>query len=273
MNITLKKISQYANDTHKKVFHGENIKVRDYCNSILLLKAYSEQLKLLSLQVEKIYEACHDEISEKLHLGGSFTPDIIKHKEENKKEIKSVPVAPGIFLSEDEVHIVDDISHVSNVKLYYVKNIDQFALKVNGTLIRGNIGNISQLDQSKPNNRLNKLPNTITCNKYKNCDDDSCIFYHDPVNCKSKPNTIRNFTNSQFMYSSSIRCAKNRNMNHVGHRNALKMDIEKINKMDFHTAQAELDIHQSQTMHYLLTHLSIMRYMSLERLINLELGL
>ena len=255
MNITLKQISQYADDTHKKIFLEKNTTVRDYCNHILLLRAYSEQLNLLSLQVEKIYNACQKEVTDSLQLDAP-----ILHIPDN------ICVAPGIFFNKDEVHVVEDESNISNTKLYYVKNINQFAIKINKVLIRGNIGNISQFDQSIVNS---KNPNVITC-KYTLCEDDSCSFYHDPLLHKNKPAAVRNFTNSQMMYSSSKRCASNRNMNHVGHRNTLKIDIEKISKMEIQKLQNELDIHQSRSMHFLLTHLSIMKCMPLEKLIELE---
>ena len=80
------------------------------------------------------------------------------------------------------VRIVDNINEVPNIPLYWVSNIGQYAIQVNGVLFRGNIGNI----YNKTNSRTDKSTNqTVICkygNKCKNILDESgCVFYHDQL--------------------------------------------------------------------------------------------
>ena len=144
---------------------------------------------------------------------------------------------------------VSDINEIPNAHLYWVKNIGQFAININGTLLRGNIGNIyNKTDAFKKNVR--------ECRDYKKCLSrvKPCNNFHDPLKF-NRPMPCRNFTNSSWLYTNDTRAAKNINMRHFGNRNTLSNDLSVIKYSK--TYDREINTRLSQTIHDLLVLMSM----------------
>ena len=168
-------------------------------------------------------------------------------------------VAPDVRLP---VVIIDNINDLPDYNLYYLKEFDQFAIKINGHIFRGNIGNI--INSNIPNKKNNKL--LITCMYGKECthiDKNKCTFYHDVLDYKKYNTTIlqerldkqihiRNFQDKSWLYTPEAQNIKNKHMRHIGSRNRLSMDIPLI-------ADIEKNLIKDQLIHDLLVSLSIYR--------------
>lgn len=160
---------------------------------------------------------------------------------------------------------VDDIQSIPISSLYYVKNINQYAININGVVLYGNICNIyNKLDIQK-----NKHIRTDLC-KYK----DKCItllsgkickFYHDHVDILKlyKENIIdssiyniyiqldRNFINTSWLYTDSILSKKNIHMRHLKSKNSLELKhiLMKFNSTDILN---EISTYKYQIIHDIL---------------------
>ncbi len=230
MNNTLNSIVKKSKEIGRSIITDDNLSIEFYCNSMQLLKSYIEQLSSIHEQINDIYNECNKRISDELNIPAK-----------NKKMLKQ-KIAPGVSLN---VFTINSLSELPNVNLYYVKEIDQFAIKINKVVIRGNIGNICEY----------KTPNNSAQCKLENCTGKECAYYHDPKNYKDRPRA-RNFANVNFLYCSK-KTPKTKNMMRVGNRDTLKMDIMALNRRN--SKISEINMHMNQTMHYLLTQISIIR--------------
>lgn len=141
------------------------------------------------------------------------------------------------------VQIVDDISDIPNMCMYWVKDINQYAFKINNVIFRGNIGNIYQSKIIKSNKMANQI---INCNYSNMCKTvlggKLCKYYHDPVDLQQLLNNKlisqqlyntymhkhRNFSNSSWIYTDMPQSANNIYMRHFGSRNTLKYEIDML---------------------------------------------
>lgn len=99
---------------------------------------------------------------------------------------EQLPTKKEIPVSLETIN-VNTISDIPNTKLYYVVSIGQFAIKINGTVLYGNIGKVGK-----------DLEKTIEC-KNNFCRNPQCKFYHLPLKYPWKFD-IRNFTPSSWIY-------------------------------------------------------------------------
>jgi len=173
MDNSLSQILEIANDTHSRIFKDKvSITVNDYINSVHKLKAYVDHLRSVANRVEEIHNNCLKEVHNKLQnikneglsvnqmerIGTSEWNSNITSKTEKDGDCEVhglQEVVPGIKTM--AIH-VDDISEIPNSELYWAKNIQQFAIRINNILIRGNIGNISTDRIGK-----SKIINVIKC--------------------------------------------------------------------------------------------------------------
>lgn len=166
-------------------------------------------------------------------------------------------VAPDIKLP---VTMVKSPNDLPDYNLYYLEDYDQFAIKINGHIFRGNIGNIITNNHINKNN--NKL--VISCMYKQNCthiENNNCTFYHDLIDYKkctkdilqeryNKQIHIRNFQDKSWLYTNEPQNIKNRHMRHVGSRNKLAIDIQLLSDM-------EKNMIRDQLIHDILVVLSI----------------
>ena len=141
------------------------------------------------------------------------------------------------------VKIVKDIGRVPDTHLYWVSNINQYVVCINGIIFRGNIGNIynkSHIKNNKPTDQILICKYGNTCEKLLSSD--ICKFYHDPIDLlqllKQKKITkkifdgykklYRNFLNTSWIYNGPP-LNNNKLMSRFGSRNMLKHEIDLIN--------------------------------------------
>lgn len=163
---------------------------------------------------------------------------------------------------------VDDFKQVrQNGELYYIANVNHFAVRIAGMLLHGNIG-IVYTDEKNPV-KIKDCKFADKCTKQLTCD-----YYHDPYKYGGKDH--RNYIASSFLY-----CAHNNihNGSHNGSHNSShnytynnteyklrphgrrygsldNLDIDIVNICD-----SDISRYQDQTMHDLLCNLIISQMM------------
>lgn len=164
-------------------------------------------------------------------------------------------IAPKVKLP---VIQLENIDQVPDMPLFWIKNINQFAFKLNGVLFRGNIGNIS----------------TAPCKRVKICEHRNqcvvllegkiCDNYHDPIDLnkllrqrlisgrlyKKYINLSRNFSNVSWLYTPYPINKKNYYMRHFGSREILRQELDKKYLFDIET-------YGHQCIHDILVYLGV----------------
>lgn len=169
-------------------------------------------------------------------------------------------VAPNISIP---VIRINSLADLPNSNLYYIKSIGEFAIKINGCMFKGNIGNIINNSSHYKNNKANRkiVTDCFYGDKCTFLNKGTCDFYHDPLdyndftentlNHRKKHNIhTRNFLSQSWLYTSEAFSPKNKHLRHIGDKDELSSDIYLINK-------SEKRRRQSQTMHDILIALSI----------------
>ena len=153
-------------------------------------------------------------------------------KQPNKE---SKILSPGIKIN---VKCVETCDEIPNSPIYWVKSTNQFAIHVNGVIMRGNIGNVFDFKSDGRN-----LGTSIYLCKHKNkckflLNNQKCKFFHDPMDVKKLyessaidettfedyKHSFRNFTSISWLYVGN-NYKKKKNMRFLGNRNTLMNDI------------------------------------------------
>lgn len=140
------------------------------------------------------------------------------------------PTAPAAL---NAIHVDHKNQVRSDGNLYYIRPLNRFALRVNGHLLTGNVGEVythgGTPQKIKP------------CSNGKNCKDATCTYYH-PDN-----GDVRNFISGSFSYQRKTDGISRK----IGNRSTLAADIAKATR-------AEIELYQDQSIHDLLCHLAIL---------------
>jgi hypothetical protein len=197
-----------------------------------------------------------------LNNDASNSPEL-EQKASQKSIAHNIPI---------NVKTVTDISEILNLPLYWVSNINQFALSINGVIFRGNIGNIYNKSQTQSDNYINQ---TLICKNGNSCQNlynkKICKFYHDPHDLLQLLNEKkilqktfdeyikihRNFVNTSWVYTELHHNKKNLFMRHFGSRNTLHNEIELIKINNSKTDNTNINNYQHQTMHDILVVLGL----------------
>lgn len=92
---------------------------------------------------------------------------------------------------------------VINTRLYFVKSMGCYAIRINDKLIYGNVGLIGV-----------NLPRTISCRDAINCTNSSCTYYHDPLTIPWSRD-VRNYHPLAWQPTDQLENKKNRIMRHI----------------------------------------------------------
>jgi hypothetical protein len=131
------------------------------------------------------------------------------------------------------IHVEHKNQVRSDGNLYFVRSINRFALRVNGHLLMGNIGEVYTHGGS---------PQKIKpCSNGRHCRDASCTYYH------SDAGDVRNYISGSFSYQRRTDGISRK----IGNRSTLAVDISKATK-------PEIELYQDQSIHDLLCHLVIL---------------
>lgn len=163
-------------------------------------------------------------------------------------KISNISIKPDIVIP---AKVVQHLNQVPNINIYWVTSIQQFVLKINNTIIRGDIGDVYKRQPSGACGSkydYDNLPSNIkACIKCKNTPSKGCIYYHDPLKYGYNPHINKTYIHN-FMATSWLTRPRIS-------RSTYKLDIEKI-KMNNDNA-ADISMLQSQMMHDLLSYIII----------------
>jgi hypothetical protein len=149
---------------------------------------------------------------------------------------------------------INDLDIIENTPIYYIQETQQYCIKINNNIIKGNIGNIYfKKDNSS---KINKC-------KYNNCDE---YFYE--KKCKYFHNNIsRNFTNYSWNHI---------NKNKIGkintHQNINNYDLDNsrfIGSLDTlmddlpFSSENEKDLRNNQLIHDILLYMILSEYLNI----------
>ena len=154
---------------------------------------------------------------------------------------------------------VKSITDIPISSLYYVENIKQYAINIEGIIIKGNIGNIVDY----------QVENSVKCEYGADCKsilrNIKCSYYHDPEDYIKHnlevPDTIKNFTVGSWVYSKSHK-PKTYFARHVGSRDRLIQDLRTLKLVQY---REEISNRESQLIHDLLIYLILNSKGLLER--------
>lgn len=130
-----------------------------------------------------------------------------------------VDITPNLHLSAIYVQSFKDVKQ--DGCLYYIEPCDHFAIKINGTLISGNIG-IIYTNESNPK-KIKDCKFKQSCIKQKECD-----YYHDPLVFDNSKDH-RNYIASSLVYINHNDIQRSRGCR-FGSRDHLDFDIQDISE-------------------------------------------
>ena len=258
MDLTLTEIINKSDAIYLKVLNLNFDKINKYLSKLSYLYNYVNNV---SIKVHNIYNICNNTIINKI-------------KKNKKHDLLFLDKSDDVInrnLTNDisiNVKCVDNIDEIPNTTIYWVKNINQFAVKINNTILRGNVGNIYTNANIKNTDDVNQ---TVICRHKNNCDKlkidtQICKFYHDPLELLELVNTnkmtlktfnlyknlTRNFINTSWLYTEKQFNKKNTMLRHFGSKNTLKNEIDLIKIDDSYQKKTIIDNYNQQVIHDLL---------------------
>lgn len=263
----LSEMEEWVHTQHKKInstFEFQQLSsIKDVLKNMSTMKSEFERITRL---VDQAYSDIYTKMSQRIDIfkkqlqivGPTYditTPnvDIDISTNTNTNANKDVELAPNILAS--NVITIELLDDLPNTKLYWVNSVQQFAFKINGVIIRGNIGTIYQSSHSSGRNITKVNP----CRYGKMCRNvstsEGCNYYHDPADMRHVPlevkaREIRNYTNGSWLYTSDTYKDVNKMMRHIGSRPTLYSDIANVSTLE---AAGWID----QSMHCLLITLAL----------------
>lgn len=149
------------------------------------------------------------------------------------------------------VNRIEDIPQ--NISLYYIENLKQYAISINGIIIKGNLANICHYKCEKSA----RCEYGIECKTFlKNR---KCNYYHEPedyikLGWTPPTNERRNFTVGNWIYSGVKKDLKKNPYytRHVGSADCLIQDMKLLTQLQY---RDEIFNRESQLMHDVLIYL------------------
>jgi hypothetical protein len=277
MDLTLSQINERVTDLYLQIENNNNF-IDFNKNKILIaeLKKLEDKMTYMYEKVSNIRHLCSNKylkfsnvyMVKKNKYDKQKTDNFSDHIDDVYSEHKTFKdIAHNIPIN---TKIIDDVSEIPNLPLYWVSNINQFALRINGVIFRGNIGNIYNKSHSYDNvNQILICKNGNICqNLYNN---KLCKFYHDPYDLLQLLNeekisqeifdkykiSHRNFINTSWIYTELHHNKKNLFMRHFGSKNTLNNEIDLMQINSNKTTLLNINNYQHQTMHDILVVLSL----------------
>lgn len=160
--------------------------------------------------------------------------------------VQSVEIINGVKIPVCTVEKMEDIP-IS--KIYFINELKQFAINIEGIIIRGDLCNISDYQENQ----------SATCEYGIHCKSfdskTTCSYYHDPFDYKHHnmeiPSQIRSMTIGSWIYSKK-KTPKTYFTRHLGSRDRLIYDINTLKKVQY---KEEISNRQGQLIHDLLIYM------------------
>jgi hypothetical protein len=274
MDLTLQQYITKSDELHSKLESVDNLihftKMKKYISE---LESLVKQLQTVSMKIANIHNICKNKYKKRLlSFKQKIKPlaiDIVSgvndwtyiNRNINKNSITH-KLAPDINVN---IKTVKSLDEIPNTPVYWVSDIKQFAIHLNGVIFRGNIGNI----YNKHNIQSSSINQTIICSYGNSCQKllhGNCKFYHDPVDLQKVLNEKkismetyliycnkhRNFVNTSWLYTDIQHNKKNNSMRHFGSRNTLnhEFNLMKLNKNN--SNDINISNYRQQCMHDIL---------------------
>lgn len=244
LNQTLEQFMTMADETEEfihKYAIGVNLKTLE--EKILQLQSNIKTIQVVALRLANVSNVCT-----KIKRARSKIEDVPKYIDPYPKTGDHTILRTAFPKDTQQITKrirlpivrVEQLEDIPMHPLYYIEQYKQFAINVNGIILRGNIGNLEEYQGHK----------TARCEYGAQCTSiNNCKYYHDPTDYKKDivPQT-RNFTVGSFIYTRNLN-PKTYYARHVGSLDTLEQDISKLKTRQF---RDEMNTRQDQLMHDLL---------------------
>lgn len=151
-------------------------KIKNIINKIENLQS---QFKLLYMnKIKMVKKNITEDINENINKNDLYKIENVNLTNNIKYQNKKYYTSPVVIISENS------INNIINTPIYMLKETNEYCIKINNKLIKGNIGNIVD----KYNQKKIKKCNRLYCNN-KFFNKKECKFYHE----NNISNEIRNF--------------------------------------------------------------------------------
>ena len=269
MDLSLTEILDRVDAIHGKINRKyEDSNYLNIRNDINEISNIAQCLRSILLKVDNIYHICDNTYNSKLNI---YKKNTNGHRiKKNDWVYLNKSATPNTRLTNDipiRVKTVNKLDEVPNTPMYWVKDINQFAISINGVMMRGNIGNIYDKTHIQKNKKTHQV---VICTHGNKCrallHGQICKFYHDPVDVSELlqageitaatfaqyKNITRNYINTSWIHTDMPSNKNNNNMRHFGSRNTLKynFDLMKINNSK--TRDIQIQNYKHQCMHDIL---------------------
>lgn len=273
MDLTLRQYMNKADVIHDNIINKTQfLSSSKTKNQLYELESFIKHIQTISHRIAQIYNICKQKHSDGfvIHRNLSLKSVEVFPDAKNWSALSRNPaedakmIAPKIYVNVKIVEIPDEIP---NTPLYWIRSLNQFAVHVNGILLRGNIGNINVKSpksgdsgsQVKKCKNENKCPYLLSGKK--------CYYYHDIQNVLQlfKSGGIseeiyqmylglyRSYSNTSWIYTNDVIKPNNKTMRFVGNRNTLNGDLN----MSKYRENGWVEEYTSQAFHDFLVVLSI----------------
>jgi hypothetical protein len=300
MDYSLRFYQDKVNEIHKMMINNIcSLSQRDIKKYLLDIEETIEFLNLVVFDIADKYNSCkrmlyiigrnvaenrEDDERKKLTKKENITDVMrqtisIKEASNNERYLDELKngfitreLSPQINCAVKYAKTTDDIP---NNYIYWIDDIEQFGIKINNILLRGNIGNIyaGNSDNQRNDKKINitKCKNVLCSKMILSNKEHFCDFYHNPLDIIElyhkgfidkndlkrilEHNNIRNYPNNSWLYTDGLRNTKNKHLRHVGNRASLLSDLDLLKYSN--NRKKEVEKYMDQTMHDILVVLAM----------------
>lgn len=200
-------------------------------------------LNLMTQEVKLVRQNCQNEIVSRLkkircdiEILDNDVATAAEIQQLQSRDHGTKDVAPGIALPVITVATED---FIPDTPLYYVRSTEEFACRINGTVIRGRILDFSTGASS------------VKCRRGMTCTAPLCPWGHSTASTDDgQPRALKTWSPGNWLFTANALEKKNLHMRHIGSRSTLQADIAQATRV-------ELADRAQQTAHDLLVMLAI----------------
>jgi hypothetical protein len=263
MNLSLTQILEKFKKTQKTVTNLNTLTYTKNKNNIQELYKILTDIKHTLCKVDNIYQICENEHN----IMYKIRPIIKKRRVHDYQDnLVNIKIAPDLNINTIHVNSIHDIPITP---MYWINDINQFGININGVILRGNIGNIFNKSHIQSGNKISQ---TIICKHGNACklimSNKLCKFYHDPCDLlkiyKSGIMTRENYNIYKLLHRNFINTSwlpdytnKKNNMRKFSSRNTLKCDFNALNfEHDILSKNIHIQNYKHQCIHDILVILA-----------------
>jgi len=263
MDRTLRDYLNHADECHEqleKYFAGLTSKQVE--DKILEMQANIKTIQAVAYQIANISNIASRALSKRSKYVHKFIDPLPNENDcgvlRSMYPIESKELVDGIQIP---VKTIDSAKDIPIAHIYYVNDIKQYAINIEGIVIKGNLGNIVnyQIENSV------RCEYGIECKSFKK--NIKCKYYHDPedyIKCNMQvPDNTKNFTVGSWIYSKT-KTPRTYFARHIGSKDNLIHDLNTIKRVQY---REEIANREGQLIHDLLIYLVLNSKGLLERYI------